>query len=107
MLLSRYEPDALVVWVGVNNAWNRKDTDTRADSGFVRIDPLFLRSRLHRMGRVFAPDLDLESHRLPDLHHGAPPYSFVAHGGTPQSSWGHSGVSSAREAPSEQVGTHP
>jgi len=56
--LSRYQPEVVVVWAGVNNLWNVGGA-TEA-SGSVWFESLALRSRLYRFVRVWLHDRELD-----------------------------------------------
>lgn len=55
-----YKPEAVIVWVGINNAWNRADMDLRESGLLVRLDGLLTRSRLYRLVRVRMHDRRLD-----------------------------------------------
>lgn len=57
--LQRSRPTTVVVWVGVNNAWNRAELET--DAGRLRswLDAALIRSRVYRLVRVWLHDRDL------------------------------------------------
>ncbi len=58
--LSRGQPDVVLIWIGVNNAWNVADMDR--DDVFV-LDEWLLRSRLYKTVRVWLHDHELDRHR--------------------------------------------
>ena len=55
-----YRPETVVVWVGINNAWNRADMDLRESGWLARLDGLATRSRLYRLIRVKLNDRKLD-----------------------------------------------
>lgn len=57
--LARYEPDLVILWAGVNNAWSASRSSGAAALG-ERLEALALRSRLYRLVRVALHDLSLE-----------------------------------------------
>lgn len=65
--LSRYDPDLIVVWAGVNNAWNRAEWDSDSGAWRARLDGMLMRSRLYRLVRVAWRDWELERHRPGDV----------------------------------------
>jgi lysophospholipase L1-like esterase len=58
--LSRYEPDALVVWAGVNDAFNRAELDREVNPEHMWLQALLGHSRLVRLVRVWLHDRALE-----------------------------------------------
>ncbi len=58
--VARYEPGVVVVWCGVNNAWNRAELGAEAPSWVARLDGVLHRSRLYRAVRVGLHDRRLE-----------------------------------------------
>ncbi len=68
MGLSRYRPEVVVVWCGVNNVWNRAEP---ADAGSSRepgmVDLAARYSRLVRLWKVWRHDRELESLRAQKL----------------------------------------
>ena len=58
--LSRHAPDVLVVWAGVNNAWNSAEVGNAPNSLLAGFDRQLLRSRLYRLARVRLHDRTLE-----------------------------------------------
>ena len=61
---SRHEPDLLVVWAGVNNAWNTAEVEDAPTSFLAWLDRQLLRSRVYRLGRVRFHDRKLERYAL-------------------------------------------
>lgn len=57
--LQRYRPGVLVVWVGVNDAWNRAEVGSEAGGTASLLDAALSRSRLYRLVRVALHDRDL------------------------------------------------
>jgi len=57
--LARFQPDMVIAWAGVNNAWNPSRRARRAGLGET-IEAQALRSRLYRLVRVTLHDLSLE-----------------------------------------------
>ena len=53
--LTRWEPDLVLLWCGVNNTWNRAER-TRKPSPLQRLDGLAVRSRVYRLARVWIHD---------------------------------------------------
>ncbi|UCE86336.1 MAG: hypothetical protein JSU66_00895 [Deltaproteobacteria bacterium] len=58
--LSRYEPDALIVWAGVNDAWNRAEVEPEPGLAGVRLRALMSHLRLVRLVTVWMHDRTLE-----------------------------------------------
>jgi lysophospholipase L1-like esterase len=58
--VQRYQPDLLVVWVGVNDAWNRAEIGEEEAGVLAGLDALLSRSRLYRLVRVRLHDRNLE-----------------------------------------------
>ncbi len=58
--VQRYRPDVLIVWVGVNDAWNRAETGDEMTNAMARLDAWLSHSRLYRLVRVRLHDRDLE-----------------------------------------------
>jgi lysophospholipase L1-like esterase len=58
--LADYEPDVLIVWAGVNNAWNSAEVDAAPTSIQDRLDRILLRSRLYKLVRVQLHSGELE-----------------------------------------------
>lgn len=58
--LSRYQPDLLIVWVGVNNAWNTAEMEEEPGNWQVWLDRRLIGSRLYRLVRVRMHDRELE-----------------------------------------------
>jgi hypothetical protein len=57
--VSLYQPDVVIVWCGINNAWNISEDGTM--SGWrARLDGVASRFRLYRMVRVWLHDRQLE-----------------------------------------------
>jgi hypothetical protein len=54
--LARYRPDLVILWAGMNNAWNLEGAGT----GASQLEALALRSRLYRLARVALHDASLE-----------------------------------------------
>lgn len=57
--LQRYRPDVVVVWVGVNNGWNRAELDDPPDLGWAWLDGVLSRLRAYRLVRVWLHDREL------------------------------------------------
>jgi lysophospholipase L1-like esterase len=66
--VQRYAPTLVVAWIGVNDAWNRAETDADPGGGAAWLDAVASRSRLYRLVRVHLHDRDLERYaaRSPD-----------------------------------------
>jgi lysophospholipase L1-like esterase len=62
--LSRYEPDALIVWAGVNDAWNRAEVERETGVVSVRVQALLGHSRLARFVKVWLHDRTLERYAV-------------------------------------------
>ncbi|MCS5635799.1 MAG: GDSL-type esterase/lipase family protein [Myxococcota bacterium] len=60
----RYEPEVLVVWAGVNNAWNTAEVKSASGSLLAWLDRQLLRSRVYRLGRVRLHDRQLERYAV-------------------------------------------
>jgi hypothetical protein len=58
--VQRYRPSALVVWTGVNDAWNRAELGEESGGAAARLDAILTRSRLYRLVRVRLHDRHLE-----------------------------------------------
>jgi lysophospholipase L1-like esterase len=58
--LSRYQPDVVVAWSGVNDAWNVSEVDRASGDVRLALEQLALRSRVWRLLRVKLHDLQLE-----------------------------------------------
>ncbi len=69
--LSRYRPDRLVLWAGVNNAWNTAEIEERPSSWLAWADRQLISTRLYRLARLRVHDRKLEryshEHDSPDL----------------------------------------
>ena len=50
--MQRYRPSGVIVWVGVNNSWNRAEVESDWGGPASRIDAWLIRSRLWRLVRV-------------------------------------------------------
>ena len=57
--LQRYQPDTVVVWVGVNNGWNRAELEDSPGLGWARLDGVLSRLRAYRLVRVWLHDREL------------------------------------------------
>lgn len=55
--LARWEPDIVVFWCGVNNAWNSAESDAQTFTGWL--DRLFLRLKVYKLARVLMHDRSL------------------------------------------------
>jgi lysophospholipase L1-like esterase len=67
VLVARFHPDMVVVWAGVNDAWNDADV-VPASSGWRKVvDGIAMRSRLYRLVRVWLHDRRLERDTAPEL----------------------------------------
>ncbi|MGE4606676.1 MAG: GDSL-type esterase/lipase family protein [Myxococcota bacterium] len=58
--LSRYRPDVVIVWAGVNNSWNTSEMDRDSGSLLARIQGIATHSRLYRFVRVWFHDRELD-----------------------------------------------
>jgi lysophospholipase L1-like esterase len=58
--LSRYQPDVVVAWSGVNDSWNVSEVDDASGGVALALERLALRSRVYRLLRVKLHDLALE-----------------------------------------------
>jgi len=58
--LSRYQPDVVIVWAGINDSWNTSEMDRDSGSLVARIQGLATYSRLYRFVRVWLHDRELE-----------------------------------------------
>jgi lysophospholipase L1-like esterase len=58
--LQRYEPDVVILWAGVNDSWNRAETDAAPPDWPGRLDAWLGRSRAYRLVRVWLHDRELE-----------------------------------------------
>ncbi len=61
--IRRHRPAMILVWVGVNDAWNVTEVDAPASAWRLRLDVLATRSRLYRLVRVRLHDMQLERDR--------------------------------------------
>lgn len=57
--IQRYQPDIVVVWAGVNNAWNRADMENGDRPVTAWLRGLLSRVRLYRLARVWIHDREL------------------------------------------------
>jgi lysophospholipase L1-like esterase len=57
--LQRYQPDVLVVWAGVNNAWNRADSEEGSGVAWAWAEGILGHSRVYRLIRVWLHDRKL------------------------------------------------
>lgn len=57
---SRYSPAVILVWCGINNAWNKADAAAGGGALLSTLDGLATRSRLYRTLRVWSHDRRLE-----------------------------------------------
>jgi lysophospholipase L1-like esterase len=58
--LAEHQPDVLIVWAGVNNAWNNAEVDDATGSVLGRLDRFLLRSRLYKLVQIQINDRELE-----------------------------------------------
>jgi len=58
--VQRYRLDVLIVWVGVNDAWNRAERGDEVTDAMARLDAWLSHSRLYRLVRVRLHDRNLE-----------------------------------------------
>ncbi len=58
--LSRYQPDVMIIWAGVNNAWNTAELEESPSTLRVWLDRQLIRTRLYRLVRVRIHDRTLE-----------------------------------------------
>ncbi len=58
--LDRYEPDFLIFWAGVNNAWNSAEMSVEGEGVLAWLDQQALRSRVYRFARTRLHDRALE-----------------------------------------------
>jgi lysophospholipase L1-like esterase/tellurite resistance protein len=58
--LAEHQPDVLIVWAGVNNAWNNAEVDDVAESVLDRLDRFLLRSRLYKLVQIQINDREIE-----------------------------------------------
>ena len=58
--LSRYQPDVVVAWSGVNDSWNVSEVDDARGGVALALEQMALRSRVYRLLRVKLHDLALE-----------------------------------------------
>jgi hypothetical protein len=58
--ISRYRPDLVIAWAGVNNAWNAAARDLSDASWLELLEATAMRSRLYRLIRVQIHDRALE-----------------------------------------------
>jgi lysophospholipase L1-like esterase len=62
--VDRYRPDLVIVWAGINDAWNRA-ADELETSRWAALDGLASHLRLYRLTRVLLHDLRLERDVVP------------------------------------------
>jgi hypothetical protein len=62
--LSRYQPDVVVAWSGVNDSWNVSELGETQGGLRLALEQLALRSRVYRLLRVKLHDLALERDAL-------------------------------------------
>ena len=55
----KYEPDIVMVWVGVNNMWNQAEMDQPNSSLSVKLDAWLYNLRVYRLVRVWNHDRSL------------------------------------------------
>ena len=53
----RHQPAMVLVWAGINDAWNMTEVATQNSSWWIRFDGWATRSRLYRLVRVQLHDL--------------------------------------------------
>ncbi len=58
--LSRYRPDVVIVWAGINNSWNTSEMERDSGSLLALIQGLATYSRLYRFVRVWFHDRELD-----------------------------------------------
>jgi lysophospholipase L1-like esterase len=58
--VARYDPDMVILWVGINDAWNLTDVDASTQGWRTHLDAAAMRLRLYRLLRVWAHDRGLE-----------------------------------------------
>jgi len=58
--LSRYQPDVMIIWAGVNNAWNTAELEESPSTLRAWLDRQLIRTRLYRLVRVRIHDRALE-----------------------------------------------
>ncbi len=58
--LSRYQPNVMIIWAGVNNAWNTAELEESPSTLRVWLDRQLIRTRLYRLVRVRIHDRTLE-----------------------------------------------
>ena len=58
--LSRYQPDVMIIWAGVNNAWNTAELEEGPSTLRAWLDRQLIRTRLYRLVRVRIHDRTLE-----------------------------------------------
>ena len=51
--LQRYQPDVVVLWAGVNNAWNRADAEESSEIRYAWLEGLVSHLRTYRLVRVW------------------------------------------------------
>lgn len=62
--IQRYEPDTVIVWAGVNNAWNRSNVEEESSLARAMLDGLLSHSRLYRLLRVWWHDRELSRYAV-------------------------------------------
>jgi hypothetical protein len=62
-LVRRYEPDLILVWVGINNSWNRAGEQREQSDLLVRLDRLAGHARTYRLARIWLHDRQLDRDR--------------------------------------------
>jgi hypothetical protein len=58
--VARYEPDVVILWCGINDAWNMADVEHSSPAWSSWLDGVVWRSRLWRFLRVFQHNRSLE-----------------------------------------------
>jgi hypothetical protein len=61
--IRRYRPDMILVWCGINNQWNRAESENGSQGILGQLDGLASRSRLYRLVRVALHDRQLDHDR--------------------------------------------
>lgn len=60
VMMSRYRPDAIVIWCGANNRWNHAERDRTTTPTLLWLDGWLTRLRTYRLVRIFLHDWPLE-----------------------------------------------
>ncbi|MDP3937046.1 MAG: GDSL-type esterase/lipase family protein [Deltaproteobacteria bacterium] len=77
---SRYDPKVIIVWCGVNNAWNLAEVDSGQLGWRERLEGFAAHSRLYRFVRVAIHDRELEASNVTKAGNDTPWLDVGKHG---------------------------